>query len=803
MKKFTSFIFALTYLTVVYAQAPQGFNYQAVIRNIDGQPLAEQNVTLQVSIQNAEGTTIFYSEQHQVTTSTAGAVSLVVGSGENISGIFNQIPWANGGIYLKVEVDPNGENNFILLGIAQIMAVPYALFAESTSLSNSIQGSVGQTLYFNGTDWIASSAIHNSGTKIGIGTTLPYAKLTVVDAGDNPTIPSGTQSAGMLRLRTSAYSNEGVDFGKMYASPYAGWIQVGYGGNTPEPLSLQPVGGKVGIGITNPAHHLEVNGNIQARGSLIGESLKVGESNPDPDNPLFVVNNSEGKTVFAVYEEGVRMYVDDSVTPQGEKSNKSGFAIGGFTGQKENNDPIEFLRVTADSVRINLRELEQGKGNKSGFAIGGYTGQKTAPTNFMFLTPENYFIGHEAGIKTAPGEDTIGKVNTFLGYQTGRENVSGHSNVFIGYKSGFYNTTGYRNIFIGNNAGFSNSLGGTGRSNVFIGDSAGFINRSGYDNVFIGTQVGRKNNNGHSNVFMGFQAGYENAGGYSNVFIGKQAGFSTWMGYDNVYIGYRTGAAGHGQYNVYIGHEAGEANDGGSLNTYIGKSAGKSQVTGDYNVYVGQAAATNKLSGRNNTFVGYYTGANNLNGSNNVFIGTNAGWNETGSNTLHISNSTNPLIFGFFKTGGDTLRSVVIDGKENYGYKFYVTGRAGGHYEWNSLSDKNIKKNIRSIGNALSKALQLNGVYYQWIDAESFDDKQHLGFIAQDVEKVIPEVVNNYKGVYSMQYAPITALLVEAIKEQQQIIDEQQKEIETLKARSQEIDKLREEIQAIMKIIGK
>jgi uncharacterized membrane protein len=63
------------------------------------------------------------------------------------------------------------------------------------------------------------------------------------------------------------------------------------------------------------------------------------------------------------------------------------------------------------------------------------------------LTPENYFIGHESGVKTT------GLYNLFLGYRTGYVNTSGFYNIFIGRQSGYSNTVGQRNIFIGDMAG--------------------------------------------------------------------------------------------------------------------------------------------------------------------------------------------------------------------------------------------------------------------------------------------------------------------------------------------------------------
>lgn len=84
-----------------------------------------------------------------------------------------------------------------------------------------------------------------------------------------------------------------------------------------------------------------------------------------------------------------------------------------------------------------------------------------------------------------------------------------------------------------------------------------------------------------------------------------------------------------------------------------------------------------------------------------------------------------------------------------------------------NTSDLRLKRNIEPIKNALNKVLNLNGVYYNWYD--SLDGDKRIGFIAQDVQKVVPELVfKNEKSeqkLLGVHYDNITALLVEAIKE--------------------------------------
>jgi hypothetical protein len=93
-------------------------------------------------------------------------------------------------------------------------------------------------------------------------------------------------------------------------------------------------------------------------------------------------------------------------------------------------------------------------------------------------------------------------------------------------------------------------------------------------------------------------------------------------------------------------------------------------------------------------------------------------------------------------------------------------------------SDARFKTNVTPIINPLQKVLALRGVNFDWktteFPARSFSENRSVGFIAQEVEKILPEVVqteNNAEGYKSVQYDKVVALLVEAIKEQQKQID--------------------------------
>jgi hypothetical protein len=158
-----------------------------------------------------------------------------------------------------------------------------------------------------------------------------------------------------------------------------------------------------------------------------------------------------------------------------------------------------------------------------------------------------------------------------------------------------------------------------------------------------------------------------------------------------------------------------------------------------------------------------------------------------------------PLIWGDFLN-----RRVVINGNASdnpLSFTFYANGWAGGDYGWNVPSDIRFKKNVETIVDPIAKVMSLRGVYFNWKDT-SKTDKQQMGFIAQEAEGIIPQVVNKSNGFYSMDYAPISALLVEGMKEQQQQIKAQQKQIESQNEKIDRLEKLVGEMQSALERAG-
>jgi hypothetical protein len=122
----------------------------------------------------------------------------------------------------------------------------------------------------------------------------------------------------------------------------------------------------------------------------------------------------------------------------------------------------------------------------------------------------------------------------------------------------------------------------------------------------------------------------------------------------------------------------------------------------------------------------------------------------------------------------------------NYKDIFYVRGDGivysnGGYYLG---SDSALKYNIKPMSNSLEKVLKLNGVYYKLKSERntSSESDVHIGFIAQELESVVPEVVKDmHDGIKAVNYPTLVSLLAEAIKEQQAQIETLKIEISELK----------------------
>jgi len=135
MKKFYAILcLTIASLTQLQAQAPQGFNYQATVRNSSGDLVVNTNVYFKFNIIQGSQTAVpIFTETHYVPTDDLGQVNLVIGQGTANTGVFSELDWSLGSYYLGIELDTG--SGYVAMGTTQLLSVPYALYAENSGNS--------------------------------------------------------------------------------------------------------------------------------------------------------------------------------------------------------------------------------------------------------------------------------------------------------------------------------------------------------------------------------------------------------------------------------------------------------------------------------------------------------------------------------------------------------------------------------------------------------------------------------------------------------------------------------------------
>jgi len=335
------------------------------------------------------------------------------------------------------------------------------------------------------------------------------------------------------------------------------------------------------------------------------------------------------------------------------------------------------------------------------------------------------------------GSITAGKDITVSGLKVGR----GAGNV----------TTPNNNVAIG-----TRGLAGTGTANTAVGNDALNANTSGGNNVSIGSASLFTNTTGSSNVAIGHQALWKNTTGSNNTANGREA-LKEFVGSDNTAIGYRalwgSSGASTGTSNTAVGSGAGNAITTGSNNIVIG--GGDGVATGSFNTLVGVNARVSTNSFSNATVIGYNAMAQ---GDNSTAIGNGA--IATADNMIQLGNGSVTLIRGTVA---------------------YSTG-----------SDSRIKKNIVNSTYGLATVLKLRPVEYNLTS----NDLKQVGFIAQEVQKLVPEVVTGKEGdlskgeILGITYSNLVPVLTKAIQEQQKQIEDQNAKIAAQQKQIEELIKL-------------
>ena len=385
------------------------------------------------------------------------------------------------------------------------------------------------------------------------------------------------------------------------------------------------------------------------------------------------------------------------------------------------------------------------------------------PFAFGSYANQNAFLGF-AGNTT-----TTGVSNTANGMYALASNTTGNSNTASGEGALASNTTASGNTAVGYVALYSNT---TGSGNDALGYEALYSNTTASDNTAVGYYALADNTTGSPNDAFGYAALNFNTTGGANDAFGNRALFSNTTGDDN----------------TATGVEALYSNNAGYDNTASGLQALYSNTTGYENTAVGWGALGSNITGSDLTCIGYSCTASRDGLTNATAIGAHA-----------VVGQSNSLVLG-----GTGKYAVNVGIGTTTPSNILTIGRGAGHPVsdgWETFSSRRWKTNIQPLANALAKVGQLRGVSYD------LKDSGKIGVIAEEVGEIVPEVVSyedNGKDARGVDYSRLTALLIEATKEQQALIHRQRQQIRKqqaqLKAQETRIDEQQAQIRSSVKL---
>src|SRR3989338_5233007 len=303
---------------------------------------------------------------------------------------------------------------------------------------------------------------------------------------------------------------------------------------------------------------------------------------------------------------------------------------------------------------------------------------------------------------------------------------------------------------------------------VFLGGDR-FIHNFGTENMFVGRNAGNFSISGDYNTGVGIDALKNLNSGDRNTAVGPGALMSVVSGSNNTAVGKDALRNSTASYNVAVGHEAIMTLTGGGDNVALGNNALRLLSNDSGNTAIGYNSLDSITEGDNITALGYNTDV--ANGKTNVAaIGANAFASQ--SHTM-VFGDGDVVGWGFGVQPGAYAIRVGTDTLNGNGARLTLGG------VWQNASDISKKHDIKDILYGLDEVLALHPVEFRW--KNSTNNQKDIGFIAQEVEKVIPEIVSGVDGDKAVGYANLTPVLVQAIKELNEENEMLERRIETLK----------------------
>jgi hypothetical protein len=499
----------------------------------------------------------------------------------------------------------------------------------------------------------------------------------------------------------------------------------------------------------------------------------------------------------------------------------------------------------SNNVAIGTGALSENQNGSHLVAVGDSAlfNQKNGKGQNIAIGSKSLFDNNSGEFNTGVGFHTLksnstGHRNTALGSNALMNNISGVSNVAVGNAAASLGNGNYR-IAIGDSTLHSNTTNFT----TGIGTQVAPYNPGCSGCLLMGFRAGYESSGGNSNIAIGsYAANKATDNTFSNVLVGNQTMMKSTLGYYNTIFGHLSGENIQSSENTIVGTNAGQSVVSGERNILIGTGAdllqqdlnnamaigayakigiSKAIALGDSNqnitVGIGTAYPTKAGLVVNQTVGGY---VHAMFGSNRAGIAIESNWPGVGFNSyynggrryiangyagiLNMEPGTGNLIWAVYNqgnanalTGGTPKGFIFVPGAGATGafnpFTDNVNSLGAAGMRWTTVyatngvintSDANLKTNIKPIGYGLEEIMQLNPVSFNW-KASTAGDQTMLGLLAQEVEKLLPEVIakgeDNLLGMRSHELIPV---LIKAIQQQQAMIESMQKEIMNIRKKN-------------------
>ena len=400
--------------------------------------------------------------------------------------------------------------------------------------------------------------------------------------------------------------------------------------------------------------------------------------------------------------------------------------------------------------------------------------------------------------------NTDGNRNTAFGAASLRNNTIGNDNTAFGYQALKNNNTlsginGEENTAIGANSLRENI---SGIQNTAVGTNALMLNRYGFGNTALGFETLLNSDNYFTNTAAGHSALKANTNGNGNNAIGVDALTANTTGNDNIACGYQSlklNLVGNG--NVGIGREALASNVSETGNVAIGSYA-LQNANGEGNTAIGELALLTSGSGKYNTAAGYNALNQTLIGDYNTCLGSysNLNGNFGGASAIGyqaIVNANNKMRIG------DSNPGTIVETQFNY--STVSDGRFKINIDYEAVKGLEFIMRLRPVEYTFNHDKYMNflisnypdSLKTKYLNTREITTKviRQSGFIAQEVEKAAFDCGYDFSGLikpsnandnYALSYGTFVVPLVQAVKEQQLLIEAGQKANQTLELKLKE-----------------